>query len=355
MSGASITSSGIYLPEKIFSNASLEDCLNFEPGFIEKTTGIKERRWSERHETVEYMASAAAVSAVKETATKRIDALFFCRDAVLTKRAYSLTPHVKKSLSEIGVDVKGAFSVDTVNGCTGYAPACNMASLMINAGQIENALVIASTKYNDLIVLEDNFNRRLNEYKRDGSEFNWLVSLSSANRGFQPPALNAFLWGCGAGAVLIEKNEENHILGSSTESNHRFPEDNFAMGDRDTTGESFCVLDWASIYKYAISEIPGFVKKSAEKIGLDLQKVKIVPHQPQPRMLDRLAEKINIPRENLMTSCDYLGNMIAASVPITYHLAKQQGKILPGQDVAFLSFGDSYLTSSLFAFKEAKK
>jgi 3-oxoacyl-[acyl-carrier-protein] synthase III len=349
MTNARITSSGIYLPEGRMSNAHLERALYLEPGFIERNTGIKERRWSKDHETIEFMASAAATEAVRNAGLKRVDALFFCRDAILTRRAYSLAPYVKKSLTDAGIDVSGTFSIDTVNYCAGYAQACNLASSMVQAGQIENALVVASTKYNDLIILEDYFNRRL---RNGGSKVNELISVSARNDGFQPPALNAFLWGCGAGAVLIESTPEKRIFGSITESNHRFPEDNFAMGDTETR-RSFCVLDGGSIYKYAIGEIPGFAKRAAEKLGLDLQTLKIVPHQPQPRMLDRLAEKLGIPRENLMTTCDYLGNCTAASLPITYHLARQEGKIKPGDDVAFLSFGDSYLTASMFAFREA--
>ena len=353
MTHAQIISRGIYLPKTRVTNRELENMLHLENGFVEKTTGIIERRWSNPEETIDYMAAEAAVDAVEPIGVRSIDAFFFCRDAMLTRRAYSLVPRVKKALKEIGVHTEGAFSVDTINYCAGYAQACNLASLMVEVGQINNALVIASTNYNDLIVKRAEFYKgSVPFYRTEDDEVSQISETK--NPGFQDPSLNAFLWGCGAGAVLIGKGDRKSIIGAVTESNHRFSEDNFTMGDT-TRGESFCVLDGSSIYKYAVSEIPAFVKNTTGKLGLDLQKTKFVTHQPQPRMLERLAEKIGIPRENLMVSCDYLGNCTAASLPITYHLARQKGLILPGDDVAFLSFGDSYLTASMFAFREEGK
>lgn len=349
MTGARIVSSGVYIPERRVCNAWLENILDLEPGYIEKTTGIKERRWSDSHETVEYMAARAAVDATKNGGVKRIDAIFTCRDAIITKRAYSSIPHIKSALEQAGISTDGTFGVDTANYCAGYAQACNLASLMVQAGQINNALVVASTNYRDLIIEDPSFHESGKTFDRNNPAISQFSKTS--NPGFQPPALNSFLWGCGSGAVLIGGDEDNRIIGSVTQSNRRFPEDNFGFGET-KNGESFCVLDGSSIYKYAISEIPDFANRASVELGLDLKTVKVVPHQPQPRMLERLADKMGIPRTNLMTTCDYLGNCTAASLPITYHLSRGSG-ISPGDKVAFLSFGDSYLTSSLFAFEES--
>lgn len=353
MSGASILGSGIYLPDKKVSNAWLEDILDLEPGYIESTTGIKERRWSNSDETVEYMAAEAVASAVSDSGVKDVGAVFICRDAMLTRRAHSYMPEIKSKLESRGVNTKGVFSIDLINYCAGFAHACNLASLMVQAGQIQNAAVVASTNYENTIVKDPNFHEQMGKVFDRNNPLVSQFSVRDDNSGFQSPALNSFLWGCGAGAVVIGQTEDNRIIGYNAKSNIRYGEDNFGFGET-KDGDAFCVLDGASIYKFAMTEIPPFTKETAIKLGIDLGKTKLVPHQPQPRMLEKLAERIGVPQEHMMKTCDYLGNCTASSVPITYHVAKQQGKILTGDDVSFLSFGDSYLTSSAFAFREGR-
>ncbi len=353
-----ILGSGIYLPSQKVSNEELEKLLGLKPGYIEETTGIKERRWAAQarntdYETEGFMALSASHWALKEAGLKKVDAFFVCRDIIANQRAHSYMPEIKSILERDGIDTSGAVSVDIANNCASFAPACNLANLMIQAGQIENAVVVASSKFDDIIVKRP-------EFYGDPRNFNpnsLMVrnfSVDPSNPGFQSPALNSFLWGSGAGAVVIGKAPQRNILGYSAKSNTKYLEDNFAFGQT-SLGETFCVLDGASIYKYAMTEIPAFLRETERKLGLDLKKMKLVPHQPSPRMLDRLAERASLSKENVMQTCEYLGNMASASIPITYHLSRQEGKIAPGDDVAFLSFGDSYLTSSLFAFKEAGK
>jgi 3-oxoacyl-[acyl-carrier-protein] synthase III len=300
-------------------------------------------------------------NAASKAGVERLDAIVVCRDTILTRRAYSLTPHIKNKLSKQGVDVNGAFSIDIANYCTGFAHASNIANLMVQSGQVENVAVVASSNYRDLIIENQLYHVRGNgpfdvKMERMGAPHALhQFSIPAEGRNLQSSKFNSFLWGCGAGAVVISASDKNYSIGSRAESNHQFNEDNFGMGEIKEADKSFCILDGKSIYKYAISEIPNFIGKTTQSLGLDIKTTKFVPHQPQPRMLDRLSEKVGIPRENLLTTCDYLGNMIAASVPITYHLGKQEGKIKSGDEVAFLSFGDSYLTASMFAFREAMR
>lgn len=46
--------------------------------------------------------------------------------------------------------------------------------------------------------------------------------------------------------------------------------------------------------------------------------------------------------------------MSAASIPVTYHLAKDAGRIKPGDNVLMCSFGDSYLSTGALLFREGK-
>lgn len=354
MTNVSVLGSGFYLPERKVDNEELENVLGLKKGYIESTTEMVSRRWTNTaFDSIERMAAKAAENAVDNAGVKSIDAVIIARDAILTDRARSLMPEIKSVLKQGKTSVDGIYSIDLANHCASFAHGCNLASLLVKDGQAKNVLVVASTKFDDLVVKDPEF---YNSFKDGFSKYNPNIDQLSVtnNPQFQSPARSAFLWGSGAGAVVIGESEDHRIIGSCARGNTKYQQDNFAFGET-TKRNAFCVLDGASIYKYGIGELPQFFNDSVKKLELNKETLKVIPHQPQPRMLKRFAEKVEIPKKNVMITCDYLGNMAAASIPLTYDLAKETGKILPGDDVMFLSFGDSYLTASAFAFKEMEK
>ena len=148
---------GIYLPEKVMSNHSLETVLGLKLGFIETRTGIKARRWTHNKENVLSMAAAASVSAVKNANVKKIDRIIVCRDAILTKRACSVGLPVMESLAVEGINVDDAFSIDIANYCTSFVHALHIAELMVRHDGAENILIVASTDFKDLVDLSPSF------------------------------------------------------------------------------------------------------------------------------------------------------------------------------------------------------
>ena len=345
MANVGIKGSGIYLPEKKVGNEELERLLGFEKGTIESKTGIKERRWSNKQETVEYMASQAALQAVKDANVENIERIIIARDVIATRRAYSIGLPIMQALENKGIKVTNCTSLDICNYCPGFVHGLNIAHLMVQARQAENALIIASTNYTDLINTESDFNKQFSNSFNSSNASVLQYSLHQKGQ-YQAPALNAFLWGCGAGAMVIGKNEESRILGFQTKSSQRLKCDSYGVGEANT-GRLFASLDGKAIYKYAMSEVPKFINGFLESLNMKQKDIDVlIPHQPNPRILQDLTERIDIPQEKMLVSCDYLGNMIAASTPITYHLGKNSGKIKNGNTILFCSFGDSYLTTS---------
>lgn len=351
MTNVGIKGSGIYLPERRVGNAELEGMLGLESGFIEPRTGIKERRWSNEQESVEYMASQAALNAAKDAGIIKVDQLVIARDLITTRRAYSIGLPIMQELEKNGIDVSDCTSVDICNYCPGFVHGANIAQLMVRSGQAENVLVVASTNYRDMINADKEFNRQFGESFDSTRPLVSQYSLGS-NGQFQPPALNAFLWGCGAGAVVIGETEEDSIRGFRARASKKLKFDSYGIGEV-INGKSFGSLDGKAIYRYAQTEVPRFMDDFLKSIELTQQDIDIlIPHQPNPRILNDLSKRLEIPEEKILISCDYLGNMIAASVPITYHLGRKDGKIKSGDNVLLCSFGDSYLTTSALAFKE---
>lgn len=352
MNGASILGSGAYIATNKIGNRELEEMLALEPGFIEQRTGMKERRWSSSIETTEYMASWASRCAVEDSGVKKIDKMIIVRDGITTSRWKSLCLPVKKYLSGRGIDVEGCDSIDTVQGCKGFADGVNIAQLLVRDNQADNVLVFSSTDYTDLIETDREFNVRMGDVFDAKDKDIRKCSVPALFQQYQSPALNGFLWGCGAGAVVVGKTDTNRIIGARSISNLGHPYNSVGIAES-TTGKNMIYMAGRGIYSFAKEELPGFITDTLGKFGLSINQINVfVMHQPQPRMVRELREGLGLPEEKMPITCDYLGNSIGATVPITFHQLREAGKIKSGDIIFMGSFGDQYLGASAVIFTE---
>jgi len=78
-------------------------------------------------------------------------------------------------------------------------------------------------------------------------------------------------------------------------------------------------------------------------LGLTLDNIAlVVPHQPNVRILERMARLLRLPRERLVITCDHLGNLGGASIGVALDIAIRAGRIAPGYKVLLLTAGAGY-------------
>jgi 3-oxoacyl-[acyl-carrier-protein] synthase-3 len=65
----------------------------------------------------------------------------------------------------------------------------------------------------------------------------------------------------------------------------------------------------------------------------------IVPHQANRRIIETLAERLEVPLDRFFINLDRYGNTSAASIPLALDEAVRAGRIRPGQVVASVAFG----------------
>ncbi len=350
----SVIGSGIYLPEGRKSNEELERELGLERGLIENSTGILERRWCRNDETLEHMASEASFEAVKNAGIDKVNRIIISRDVILTERARSIGLPIIQRLKKEGIDVGGCYSIDLVNYCPGAIHSTNIARLMVESGETENVLVVAPTRYVDIIDTNNEFNQALSkDFNPKVKEIRQFSLRDTSKGNYQPPKLNGFLWGNGAGALVIGKSKGNgEFVAYDSRGSKLILYDSYGIGE-DFEGHGFGSLDGPAIYKFAVKEVPEFIEEFLKRQGVTPEQItSFIPHQPNPRILKALAKKFPSLESKMEVTCDKLGNMIGASIPITYHLAREQGRKRSGDYVFMCSFGDSYLTASGLLFKE---
>ncbi len=351
---ASILGSGIYLPESRKTNDELEKALGLAEGFIKASTGILERRWCTPDETLEHMASEASLHAITDAGIDKLERIIISRDVILTERARSIGLPILQKLKTKGIDVDGCFSIDLCNYCPGAIHAMNIAKLMVESGEVEYVLVVAPTRFVDMICLHKEFNDAVDqEFIPTVQQIRQFSLKDTSMRSYQPPKLNAFLWGNGAGAIVVGKGIRNgEFISYGARGSRLFKYDSYGIGE-DCRGQGFGSLDGQSIYRFAVKEVPEFIADFLHRSGITEDKISsFIPHQPNPRILKALAERFPSLENKMEITCDTLGNMIGASIPITYHLARKEGRITSGDYVLMCSFGDSYLTASCLLFKE---
>jgi len=72
---------------------------------------------------------------------------------------------------------------------------------------------------------------------------------------------------------------------------------------------------------------------AATQIGL------VIPHQANLRIIDAIAQYLELPVERFFVNVDRYGNTSAASIPIALDEARRGGRIKVGDIILFVAFG----------------
>jgi 3-oxoacyl-[acyl-carrier-protein] synthase-3 len=153
---------------------------------------------------------------------------------------------------------------------------------------------------------------------------------------------NAFLFGDGAGAVVIEAVPgEGALLG-------------WDLGV-DGSLVSLLYADHGSGMAMRGQEVfRRAVRVTAESARLSLERAKVtiddialfVPHQANLRIMDALAARLGLPTERVASVIDHTGNTSSASIPLALVDAVEHGRLVDGDLVLFAGFGAGMTWSS---------
>lgn len=296
---AGIIGVGSYIPEKVLSNADLEQMIDTNDEWITTRTGIKERRIAADDTDTVDMAIAAGRQAV-ENAGLQPEAIDFIITATVTqaRRFPSISNYVQAALGcprAAGMDVEAA--------CAGFMFAMITAKHYIEAGTYQNILVIGADKLSKATDWND--------------------------RG------TAILFGDGAGAVVMSKvSEDRGILA-------------FELGT-DGGGASYLfendahhiVMNGREVFKFAVRQLGDSSLNVLAKAGLDQKDLDLlIPHQANIRIMEAARQRLELPEEKMVTTIHKYGNTSSASIPVALAEALASGRIEEGHHILLVGFG----------------
>ncbi len=324
-----IVGSGKYLPTQSVPNSDFlqHNFLDTEGQSIEKSnstiigqfediTGIRARTHVGEELVTSDIAFFAAVDAIKSSGIdpETIDYLIVAHnfgdiksDNKRSDMVPSLAARVKHKLQ-----IKNPYCVayDLPFGCPGWVQALIQADYFLKSGDAKTALVI-------------------------GAE--------TLSRVSDPHDRDSMLYSDGAGAVILQRQEEDAKCGVLA---HKTRSDTFEHAFMLSMGPSYNAnienllylkMKGRKLYEYALNTVAGLVKETIEKSGLQLKDIsRVLIHQANAKMdeailkrLFQLYETCDIPENIMPMTIEELGNNSVATVPILYDIINK-GEF-PGQ------------------------
>ncbi|QZE15630.1 ketoacyl-ACP synthase III [Halosquirtibacter laminarini] len=340
-----ITGSGASIPPRIVKNEEFVDHTFYQPGKkvpfetpgeeitskFEAITCIAERRYVAEDQTASDLAVESAIAALEDAKLDKeeLDFIIVAHNFGDVKsgstRIDNMPSLANKVKDKLKIKNPSTFCHDNISGCPGWTQAMIIADAYIRAGFCRKGLVIGA----------DVLSRVSDPHDRD-----------------------TMIFADGAGAVIVEATESETPIGIlSHESrsdggkfSHALQMGSSWNPDYDQT-EEVIKMAGNQIYVYALTTVPGVVKASIDKAGLDLKDIhKVFIHQANEKMdlailerLYKLYKQKDVDYSIMPMSIRELGNSSTATVPTLFDLVRKnkiEGQsIESGQNIVFTSVG----------------
>lgn len=156
------------------------------------------------------------------------------------------------------------------------------------------------------------------------------------------------LFGDGAGAVLLERVEENELNTIKSSQNMSGVVGSFVSGSDGSGAEAlylsmddgFMKMDGHSVYNFAVGAMSNAIKLVMDKENLTENDVDyFVCHQANQRIISAAAKRLGYDESKFVCSMGEYGNTSSASIPITLSDMNKQGLIQKGTTVVSAAFG----------------
>ena len=99
-------------------------------------------------------------------------------------------------------------------------------------------------------------------------------------------------------------------------------------------------MQGSEVFKIAIRTMELAVKEVLRESKLKVSDIDcLIPHQANQRILQVVAERLELPSEKVYINVDRYGNMSSASTVVALYEAVKTGKIKKGDNVVLVAFG----------------
>ncbi|MCQ2655534.1 ketoacyl-ACP synthase III [Helicobacter pylori] len=323
---ASLKSIAMHVPSERVKNAEFQQFLDTSDEWIEKRTGIKERRFASNEEKSSDLGVIAAKQAIERAhlTPQDIDLVVV---ATLSPDFLAMPSTACVLSAKLGIENKPAFDISAA--CTGFIYLLSVAKAYVESGMCENVLIVGAEKTSSVLDFKD--------------------------RG------TCILFGDGAGACVIGRTKrlKESILDVQISANGNFSNYLYTprtlkptpFNSKEEALEPFLCMKGNEVFKLAVKTLLKDVEMILEKNALKPEDVRLfIPHQANFRIIQAVREHLDFKDEQVVLTVHKYGNTSAASIPMAMCEAYEEGRLKKGDLMLLDAFGGGLTWGSALVY-----
>jgi 3-oxoacyl-[acyl-carrier-protein] synthase-3 len=339
---AVITGTGMHIPEMRVDNDTMSKLMDTSDEWIKVRTGIEQRHYAAPDEATSDLATPAARMAIHNAGLEPGD-IDYLVVATMTPDYFfpGSAPFIQRKLGLNEIPC-----LDIRQQCAGFIYAMQLADAIVRSGQGRRVLVVGAEAHASLVPWS-NESWAVATGEKEGPVSDEEYDRNTMTRD------RVVLFGDGAGAVVVEADDADdrgvidcllHTNGDQAErlwtkaggSAFRpyFHPEMFHSGDY------VPVVEGRKVYALAVTFMPQVTHEILERNGMTLDDLDLaIFHQANLRINEGVQKRLELPDDKVFNNIQKYGNTTAATIPIAFHEAREQGLVNPGDLVAFVGLG----------------
>jgi len=319
---AAISGINGYVPEYRLTNDELSTMVDTSDEWIMQRIGIKERRiLKEEGKATSDMAAEAVKSLLKKTGTDPESVELLINATVTPDMVFPSAAH----LINHKTGLVNAWGFDLAAACSGFLFALETGVNFIESGKYKKVIIVGADKMSSIVDYTD--------------------------RTTCP------LFGDGAGAVLLEPSSEDvgiidsmlYSDGSGAKFLHMKAGGSLRPASHETVdaGEHYIYQEGQHVFKFAVSNMADVSVKMMKKHDIKSEELAwLVPHQANMRIIEAIARRMGIRKEQVMINIEKYGNTTAATIPLC--LWEWEPRLKKGDKIILAAFGGGFTWGSIY-------
>jgi len=311
-----------WVPEQVVTNEDLTRFIDTTDEWIYTRSGIRERRWlNDANKATSDMAVEAILGLLRKTNTQpeEIDLILCC-----TATPDMLFPATANVISD-KVGAVYAVGYDISAACSGFLYGLSTAAAFVESGRFAKVVVVGADKMTSILNMEDRS--------------------------------TAFLFGDGAGAVLVEPSREPYgimdvLLKSDGSGRHYLYQKaggslHPASHETVERREHFVHQEGKTVFKFAVTGMANVAAEIMERNSLSPEDIAwLVPHQANKRIIDATRDRAGLPESKVMVNIDRYGNTTNGTIPLC--LWEWESRLRQGDNLILAAFGGGFTWGSIW-------
>lgn len=319
---AVITGVGGYVPEYVLTNEEISRMVDTNDEWIMTRIGVKERRiLNEEGLGTSYMARKAAKQLMQKTKSNPDDIEVVI--VATTTPDYHFPSTASILCDKLGL--KNAFAFDLQAACSGFLYALEMAASLICSGRHKKIIIVGADKMSSMVDYTD---RATCPIFGDGAAA-FMVEATAEDYGI----MDSILRTDGKGLPFLHMKAGGSVC----------PPSYFTIDNK----MHYIYQEGRTVFKYAVSNMSDVTAAIAERNHLDKTNISwIVPHQANLRIIDAVANRLEVPLDKVMVNIQKYGNSSAGTLPLC--VWDFEKKLKKGDNMIFTAFGAGFTWGAVY-------